>query len=256
MQTDPQTSTLGVCEQFNKSTASQKYTDTEWFTKEIIHYTTYHSHNNNKPTFTNCYKWLQAANCEWKQCTCGNTFFAITKILDDGYNANNMTNCDKYQQIIAQRIKRIQSIISLHEPNENAKKNHLIQVNINSINNIHFTNIIKENNSNNADNSNNSNNVFGSINIYMSSNTIIERANNIAGYLWQRTNFTSVLKILDKVSTHPAMPPGLQGFKIGDCVGSVIQVRDTYTKLAPKSDIDSVKQKRIISSSLTLVLRR
>ena len=72
----------------------------------------------------------------------------------------------------------------------------------------------------------------------------------------QGTNFTIVLKILDKVSTHPAMPPGLQGFKIGDCVGSVIQVRDTYTKLAPKSDIDSVKQKRIISSSLTLVLRR
>ena len=69
----------------------------------------------------------------------------------------------------------------------------------------------------------------------------------------QGTNFTTVSKILDKVSTHPAMPPGLQGFKIGDCVESVIQVRDTYTKLAPKSDIDSIKQKRIILSSLAII---
>ena len=61
----------------------------------------------------------------------------------------------------------------------------------------------------NQNNNNNQSNNVGNL----SPHTITKRVNDIASILLQETNFETVLRILNKISQHPAMPPGLKNQK-------------------------------------------
>lgn len=236
MQIDVQTTPLANCKQYNKARVGDLYSDTQWFTKEIMRYV---KHYKKQKTKKQCYEWLQTANCDcWKEAYALRYIQAVQSIIiQQQYNPAVLGQFKK--RVLA----NIQNVHQIAKSNTN-----------NNVNNNNNNASNKANYNSNASDINANNNIIDAMTIPDKSESAMKRqAAKIAPILFEQANFNTILGILDILSSYSILQKYLQGFKIGECVSAMIEMQQSYESMSLKKDIESVKQKQIMLGSITIV---